>query len=144
MRVSFDFSKESLGAFENKCEALISKVGNGSRKALLEACNVISEASLNQVPRDTETLAMSHFYEVTGHYKTGWTATIGYGGNGDPINPKSGKRASTYMTKVHDDLLANHPNGGKAKFLEDPVRDFANEKFPRTVYKYMQDAISSL
>ena len=141
MRASINISREVLRDFANSCELTISKVGNGSRKATIEACRVISEASLNQVPRDTGTLALSQFWEVTGHWKTGWTGTIGYGGNGNPINPKTGKPASSYMAVVHEDLTVKHPIG-KAKFLEDPLREFAMENFPRTVLKYVQDAMN--
>lgn len=132
MRVTLNLSSAQLKDFTASCEATISKVGNGSRKALVEACNVISEDSLNQVPRDTDTLALSQFWEITGHYKTGWKATIGYGGNGDPVNPKTGRPASSYMLAVHEDLSALHIQG-KAKFLEDPIRAYATENFPRTL-----------
>lgn len=144
MRVDFNLSDASLKAFERSCEATITKVGNGSRKALLEACQIISENSLNQVPRDTSTLALSHFFEISGNYREGWSAVIGYGGNGDPVNPKTGMKASSYMMAVHEDLDAYHPHGGKAKFLEDPVREFAAERFPRTVFKHVQGALSSM
>lgn len=141
MRVTMDMSHKQLNEFYANCEAIVSKVGKGTRKALVEACNIISEASLNQVPRDTDTLALSHFWEVTGNYKTGWTARIGYGGNGDPVNPRTGRRASTYMVAVHEDLDAYHIQG-KAKFLEDPIREFAQERFPRTVIRHVQGAIN--
>lgn len=140
MRVTMNMDARQLSAFDNKCEAVITKVGNGSRKALVEALNIISESSLNQVPRDTETLAHSHFWEVNGDYKNGWEGTIGYGGNGNPINPKTGQPASAYATTVHEDLNATHPIG-KAKFLEDPVREFATERFPRTVIKHVGAAL---
>lgn len=142
MRVSLDISEKHLKGFNYACEAMISKVGNGSRKALVEACNIISEDSLNQVPRDTETLALSQFWEITGHYKTGWKATIGYGGNGDPINPKTGRRASSYMAAVHEDLSALHIQGN-AKFLENPIRAYALSRFPRTVINNVKAAIDS-
>lgn len=142
MRVTFDIRGKQLNDFYANCEATIMKVGNGSRKALVEALNIISEDSLNQVPRDTETLALSHFWEVTGNYKIGWTGKIGYGGNGDPINPKTGKPASSYMVAVHEDLYAYHVHGN-AKFLELPIRDFASERFPRTVFKHVQAAINT-
>lgn len=140
MRVTFDINRTVLRNFEASCEAVLTKVGNGSRKALVAACREISENSLNQVPRDTDTLALSQFWEVDGYYKTGFSAVIGYGGNGDPINPKTGRPASAYMVAVHEDLTVSHPIG-KAKFLEDPIRDFARENFPRTVHKFIQDEI---
>lgn len=141
MRVTFDLSKKYVDSFSAHCDAIISSVGNGSRKALVAACNAISEDSLNQVPRDTETLALSQYWEVTGDYKTGWEAVIGYGGNGDPVNPKTGRRASSYMLAVHENLSASHVQGN-AKFLENAVRSYAIEKHPRTVFKYISDALS--
>lgn len=140
MRVTMDMGV-SAKAFSSKCEATLTKVGNGSRKALIAALDEIYDNSQNQVPRDTDTLASSGFYEVTGDYKTGWTGTIGYGGPVNPVNPKTGQRASEYMVAVHEDLTAHHPIG-KAKFLEDPVREYAAEKFPRTVIRHLEPILS--
>lgn len=139
---TFEFDKKSLNQFEANLNVALSKVGNGSRKALVAACEEILEASLAQVPRDTNTLALSAFWEITGHWKTGWNATIGYGGSMDPINPITGKPASSYMLAVHEDLNAHHPIG-KAKYLEDPVRDYATSRFPRTVFKYARQSLSN-
>lgn len=65
------------------------------------------------------------------------------GGHGvdNAINPKTGLPASAYAAIVHEDLSMPHPNGGKAKFLEDPVRDYAASKFRRTVVHYWKYAI---
>lgn len=143
MRATFDFSFDSLKHFDSRCNAAISKLGNGSRKALIEACDIILDESMMQVPVDTSTLMDSAFYEITGYWRTGWNAVIGYGGNGDPVNPKTGKPASSYMVRVHEDLTAYHPLG-KAKYLEDPVREYARERFPRTVFKYAQQSLADL
>lgn len=143
MRVSFEVSSKAYKQFDNKCEALLTHIGNNTRKGTIEACRIISEESLAQVPRYTDTLANSQFWEVTGYYKTGWSAIIGYGGNGDPINPITGQRASEYMMYVHERLDLYHPIG-KAKFLEDPIRDYVRERFPRTVIKYVNEAIDEL
>lgn len=141
--LNFAFDKESLNNFDRQCNVAISKVGNGSRKALVAACDDILDRSLAQVPVETSTLQLSAFWEVTGHYKTGWNGIVGYGGNGDPVNPITGKPASSYMMAVHEDLSARHPIG-KAKFLEDPAREYAREKFPRTVFKYVQESLASM
>lgn len=145
MRGTFDFQfdEKSLRDFNAKCEVAISKLGNGSRKALVAACEEILGESMAQVPLDTSTLMMSAFWEVEGNYKKGWNAVIGYGGNGDPINPKTGKPASSYMLAVHEDLTKHHPIG-KAKFLEDPVREYAARNFPRTVFKYARESLADL
>lgn len=141
--INFSFDKKSLDDFNSQCNIAISKLGNGSRKALVAACNEIMDESMAQVPVDTTTLMLSAFWEVTGDYKTGWNAVLGYGGNGDPVNPKTGKPASSYALAVHEDLNAHH-SIGKAKFLEDPVRDYAKEKFPRTVFRYAQESLAGM
>lgn len=143
MRATIDMDDKSLKNFNKQCNIAIEKVGNGSRKALIAACEEILADSMAQVPTDTFTLLLSAFWEVTGHYKTGWQATIGYGGNGDPVNPKTGKPASYYAVYVHEDLQAQHPVG-KAKFLEDPVREYAREKYPRTIFKYAKDSLAGM
>lgn len=148
MKVYFEFDTKSLGAFNNKCQAAIRNVGRGTKKATIEACEEILEMSLQQVPKDTRTLALSAFYEVHRRTDTSvntwqYEGTVGYGGNGDPTNPKSKERASEYMMTVHEDLTAYHKNG-KAKFLEDPVREYGEKKFARTVFKYTGNALSSM
>lgn len=143
MRATFSFDRTSLEHFNNKCNVAINRVGNGSRKALQAACEEILNNSLEQVPIDTSTLLSSASWTITGHWRTGWEANIGYGIEYDPINPKTGKPASYYAMYVHEDLSAVHPRG-KAKFLEDPVREYAAEKFPRTVFKYAQESLAGL
>ena len=76
--------------------------------------------------------------------KLEYEGVVGYGGNGDPINPKTGKHASEYMVQVHEDLNQPHPNGGQAKFLEEAVQQYAQQEFPRTVAQYIRDALSSI
>lgn len=148
MRVTFEFDAKSLGAFNNKCQAAIRNVGRGTKKATTEACKEILEMSLQQVPKDTWTLAMSAFYTVSRRTDTSvntwqYEGIVGYGGNGDPTNPKSGERASDYMLTVHEDLSAFHKNG-KAKFLEDPVREYGETKFARTVFKHVGNVLTDM
>ena len=59
------------------------------------------------------------------------------------VNPKNGLQASTYAARVHEDLDMPHPNGGKAKFLEDPIRNWAAGKFARTAMTYWARAITT-
>ena len=59
----------------------------------------------------------------------------------DAINPKTGLPASAYAGRVHEDLDMPHKNGGKAKFLEDPVRNYAADNFTRTAMTYWKRAI---
>jgi hypothetical protein len=144
----FDFEKNSLRDFEAHCETAIRNVGRGTKKATEEACREIMAASKEQVPKLTRTLLLSAFYEVTRRTDTAFSwwsyeAILGYGGNGDPINPKTGKPASYYMVAVHENLDAVHPNG-KAKFLEDPVREYGARQFSKTVFKYAKESLADM
>jgi hypothetical protein len=141
--INFSFSRSNLSNFKNVCEATIKNVFNGTKKATEQACKEIYDESLAQVPKDTFTLAASAYYEVRRRpdiksYR--YEGIIGYGGNGDPINPKRHVHASTYMLPVHEDLTAEHPVG-KAKFLEDPVRAYGETHFKRVVTKYIREEL---
>lgn len=137
MRVTMDVN---FNKFHKKCEAAISKVAKSTYKATEEACEDIMEESLRQVPRDTETLANSAFYDIRKAKDYGFEATLGYGGTA--VNPKTGVPVMDYAVAVHEDTEAFHPVG-KAKFLEDPIRDYASKKFPRTVIKHVSPALES-
>lgn len=137
MRVTMDVN---FSRFHKKCEAAISKVAKSTYWATEEACEDIMEESLRQVPKDTEALAGSAFYDIVHAKDYGFEATLGYGGSG--INPKTGIPVMDYAVAVHEDLEAVHPVG-KAKFLEDPIRDYTSEKFPRTVIKHVGPALES-
>ena len=145
MRGQFTFSKKEVSQFGDRCEASIRNVFRGTKKATEAACQEILDNSMAEVPKDTHTLLMSAFYEVSRRRIKVWAyeAILGYGGNGDPINPRTGQPASTYMVGVHEDLTAIHPVG-KAKFLEDPVREYANNNFKRTVFKYASESLAGM
>lgn len=144
----FSFKKEDIKSFEATCEFAIRNVYRGTKKATIAASEEIMAESKRQVPKLTETLLASAFYEVTRRTDTAATywayeALLGYGGNGNPINPVTGKPASFYMTAVHENLKVWHPVG-KAKFLEDPVREYANKNFKRTVFKYAKESLAGM
>lgn len=139
MNVSFDIAQLDMEHFEAQVEAAIRNVGRGAKAATIAACQEIILESRIQVPKDTWTLGQSAFFEVQRRADVigySYEGIIGYGGNGDPVNPRTGKSASEYMLKVHEDLSAQHTNG-KAKFLEDPARDYAEGRFIPTVLEFV-------
>lgn len=143
MRVSFDLRADQVDVFKNRCQVAISKLGNGTKRATIAACEEILQASLAQVPVYTGVLASSAYYRVERDTSRGFAGEVGYGGNGNPINPNTGQAASEYAIYVHERLDVRHPVG-KAKFLEDPVRDYARENFPRTVMKYASESLQDM
>jgi len=86
------------------------------RSIVRNEAEIIMQESLSQVPRDTNTLANSAFIteQADGSY------AFGYSSDGE-YNSKSKAELQDYMIRQHEDLALNHPNGGKAKFLEDPM-----------------------
>jgi hypothetical protein len=70
----------------------------------------VAAEALIQVPRDEEVLAES--MEMTPS-ENGQAVTISFGAHGP---------ASAYAARQHEDLTLDHPNGGKAKYLEDPMK----------------------
>ena len=166
MRLDFNISQTELGKFRTACEATIRNVGTGTQAATTEAGLSIMADSLSQVPVDTGTLRDSAYLgtsrrnDVSGYrygavlgYGTpeGLSSNVGLSDEGsmdwyivpnNGVNPKNHLQASTYAAKVHEDLDMPHPNGGKAKFLEDPVRNWASGKFMRTAMTYWKQAIT--
>lgn len=132
MRAKFDMD---ITSFKNSIQVTISKVGTATKKATIEGAKEILQNSLEEVPKLTDTLAQSAYYEIIGSSKD-FSAEIGYGGNGDPVNPSTGQKASEYAIYVHEDLEAQHPIG-KAKYLEDPLKEYS-KKFTRSYAKILQ------
>jgi len=94
-------------------EALAKLGAEGPRelaKSLHEEALEAFAESQRQVPRKTGVLANSGVVLEPVVSGTTVTQDLGYGG-----------AASKYALIVHEDLNANHPRGGKAKYLEDPV-----------------------
>jgi hypothetical protein len=133
-RMSLDINAEE---FRKRLQVVARKVERGTKKATQAALDEILEESLSEVPYESFTLFDSGFTEVRG-YKKDFTGIVGYGGNGDPVNPRTGQRASKYMVAVHEDLQAVH-RGGKAKFLEDPVKRYQAKFARRTAQRIRQE-----
>lgn len=152
MNIHWYMSPKDARNFANSCEAVIRNVDRGTKAATEQACREVLEESLKQVPRDTGTLASTAFYEVsrrTARKGYVYEGTIGYAGAAgagfkhDAVNPRTGKPASSYAIIVHEDLTVAHPGGGKAKFLEDPLRAYAANRFARVAEAHWAYAIES-
>lgn len=150
MRIDFYISPAEQKKFATSVEAVIRNVGRATKSATTQACQEILEESLAQVPRETGTLASTGFYEVSRRLATksytyegvvGYAGMAGSGASRDRLNQASGAWVSDYAARVHEDLSAEHPNGGKAKFLEDPVREYGDKHFKRVAEEHWRWAI---
>lgn len=79
-------------------------------RALYEEANRIFNESQALVPVDTGALRSSGQVTLPQQGASGVQVTIGYGG-----------AAAPYAIYVHERMELNHPNGGQAKYLEEPV-----------------------
>lgn len=113
MKLSLNVDTKTLNSY---IERTIVNVRRTATRWVREEAESLQRDSLEQVPKDTETLANSSYVEE----QSDGSFVVGYGRGG--TNPKSHAPAANYMVKIHEDMSLNHPNG-KAKFLEDPARE---------------------
>lgn len=111
-----------------KLETTARSLPTESRQQVEKFTTELYLESTEQVPIETTALLQSAYRTVTPVFG-GYLGKVGYGGNGDPVNPKTGLRVSDYMLAVHENLEAYHAEG-KAKFLEDPAREI-RERYRR-------------
>ncbi len=136
MIVTIDVSRngKSYERFISNVAKTLDEVHTSATEWINHAADYIHDESLAQVPRDTGTLASAIYREVETEYGTHYMAHVGYG---DRYNAKHAASTLDYMFIVHEDLTLNHPNGGKAKFLEDPARDYFDNVLEGDLNKYI-------
>ncbi len=129
-------------SFNNRLDILFDNVMHGTKKAANECCDEIMALSLAQVPRDTGALAGSIFKDVQRRGDIvgySYEGVVGYGQN-SAFNTKSNAAVSDYMMQIHEDMSAVHTTG-KAKFLEDPFREYGFTRFMNKYYDCMKESL---
>lgn len=112
--------KFDTSSFEKGIVATQSKVLNGTAGIIYEQAQEVMQESIAECPKNTGTLASTAF---VGKVRQGIVTTVNFGYTGQARNPVNGRLASAYAVREHEDLTLKHPNG-KAKFLEDPLRNY--------------------
>lgn len=123
MAVSMSFS--GIGRVQGQIRSIIKNMTPAIQEALMEEMEIEREEVINRIPKDTESLAAST-HLISGDPKRRTpkniaAATIIVGD--DTINPKTHVPTKEYAAKVHEDLEADHPNGGQAKYLESVLKE---------------------
>ena len=95
-----------MTSFAAGFEAVLARIEAAGVAALHEAAEFIGGAADAQTPKDTGALVESRQIEVDDNH-----AVISYN--------------TPYAHRQHEDLTYNHPNGGNAKYLENPMRSDA-------------------
>ena len=113
---------KGIPQFEEALRREQKKAIAAAERALYDEGQEIMAASIPMVPVDTGALQQSNFIEQPTTSKDEVRVRIGYGGQADRKNPKTGVMSSEYAVIVHENL-ASHHNNGSAKFLETPVNE---------------------
>jgi len=97
-----------------------------------EAERIMADSKEHFVPVDLGILRDSGFVELPAiEAGKNVRVTLGFGG-----------AASEYAAIVHEDLSANHPNGGEAKYLEKPLLA-ASQGLAARVAEDVRDALGA-
>lgn len=141
--IRFQVDARSLRSFKRNVSIAGRGVANSTKDGLIEFCEEVLLDSVQLVPIDTGTLAQSNDYKITGNAKKGYEAKLGYAiGKRNPINRRTGQRASAYAGKVHEQII-QHENG-QAKFFEQALYNHENELETYTgasIKKYLSAAV---
>lgn len=111
----------NLAEVSAKIDALVERARAGAAAAAYEEGEIEMTMSKRQVPVDTGTLRSTGHVEQPSWTSDQVTVGLGYGG---PAGPGFGGEVG-YAVYVHENLETRHPVG-KAKYLEDPMREEIN------------------
>lgn len=112
-------------------ERLLKDIPLAGRDGLRTAAQVVKRRAQDLVPVKTGRLKKGIRYRVVSDD----TATI-------TASSEAGGVTREYASDVHEDLQANHPRGGQAKFLEQPVREMAGGDMQRALQQALQKAFA--
>ena len=116
----------SMRSFKKNVSIASRGVVGSTKDGLIDFCEEVLLDSTQLVPIDTGALAQSGDYKIRGSVKKGYTAKMGYAiGRRNPVNRRTGKRASSYAGLVHEKII-QHENG-QAKFFEQALYLHENE-----------------
>ena len=130
-------AKEMTQAFKTKFqEPAMDKLKDGVQ----EHINVLYNESQALVPMDTGALAESanREFKISKNMVEGG---LGYGGN-NPVTPTQNAPGGLvfYAVKVHEDQTLNHPRGGQANYLGEPIATNRADEL-KTITKYLKQYI---
>lgn len=141
--IKFQVDARTLRSFRKNVSIAGRGVVNSTKDGLIEFCEAVLLDSVQLVPIDTGALAQSNDYKITGSAKKGYKAKMGYAiGKRNPVNRRTGQRASSYAGTVHEQI--RHHENGQAKFFEQAVYQHESELETYTgksIKKYLSSAV---
>jgi hypothetical protein len=118
-------SISGINGVQGQLRSLVKNFTPEVQAALMEEMEIERQEVIQRIPKDTTALASStHLIEGDNKgrkQKNVAAATILVGD--DTINPKTNQPTKEYAAQVHEDMEANHPRGGQAKYLESVLKE---------------------
>lgn len=121
--------KRSIQTFRHKLDMLANVVSDDMVNAAIEFGEEVLAASNALIPVDTGTAAQAAGIKQE-PARSGARVRVGYAVTKDPVNPRSGELASSYLTTLHEDLSTPHENG-QAKFFETAIMQHSYEFYSK-------------
>lgn len=132
--VTMKLDERSIRSFKKNVDALIYAEGEYAKEDIADFCDEVLKLSNQLVPVDTGTLAESAGYKIT-KKGNGYSARMGYGVTKNPVNPRTGKRASSYAGEVHENYHFTESDGvkanGQGKFFEKALYQYTEDFYRR-------------
>ena len=142
VKVAFKVDARSLRSFKRNVDVAIAGVAGCTKESIRDFCNEVLFDAVQLVPIDTGALANSADYEIKGNKKKGYEARMGFGvGKRNPVNKRTGKKASSYAGAVHENIGKKHETG-QSKFFEQALYQHEQELETKTG-KAIRDYLSS-
>lgn len=118
-----------------KGPAVAATIRGAAFAGLVESAEAIFVESQLEIPRASEQAAESG--DVIADEAAG-TVTITFGDN--TLRHGNTSPSNEYIVRLHEDMDQRHPNGGKAKFLEDPLNEAAT-RAGATVARHVREVL---
>jgi len=136
---SINITVSGLDMVQSQLNDVISNLMTNLAPALANEADKILDKSLQEVPIDTGALQLSNYINLPAISGKSVSVEFGYGGPHVQENPKTRETTDEYAVIIHEDMTMNHPNGGKSKYLEDPVKESVDE-----ITEVIQSTVNSL
>lgn len=124
-----NISVTGIKALSDLIPKIIASADLATREGLRNTLKEIAEESLSECPLDTGELRESMLVKVNRNTIMTGNANGTPNRAGNITERKQGYNAeitynTPYAVKQHEDMSLRHTNGGKAKFLEDPLKKY--------------------
>ena len=141
--IKFKVDARSLRSFKKNIDVAFQGIAACTKEEIVDFCELVLLDATQLVTIDTGALAHSADFKITGTKKKGFKAKMGYGiGKRNPVNKRTGKKASTYAAAAHEQMKPHY--NGQSKFFEQALylhEDELETKTGQSIRKYLSSRV---